>query len=1031
MKFRWQLVLGALGAVAVVYSMVVLGFVATTPDLGIRCLIDDPAWENGTTNGVVIRMLPSAGEISGKGPLPKIGDRLIRIGDWPIHTFVDFAQALMRLRGAPIPIGGGSLPVNFNPTSMKHSYRLPSLWQDVNRTSFVEIEFIPAGGTHSKTATCYLQVQSLPVTEVLFSLFWFMLQSVAFAIGAAVYWNRPFDRASQLFYALCLVTLGAFLGSNHWWIVAGSFWLTAPSLICTMLLPAVCLHFFLVFPRTWLPLVWRPRTSLGLIYGLPLAGTAVLLTLAALCSWLPWRGVLEPDAATIRRLLGMIRIGIYSSLVVGGVYFVVALACVQRSYASTRNAVEQIQLKLLWRAGLVTTFCMIAVLYLSLFEREKFALGWARIPIFLAGLCFTVAYAYGIIRYRLLLVDQIVSKGVMYYLASSGLTAAFALTIALGPVARQYLNIFPLTQQSALISIVLMLAVILLLWLRDVFQGMIDRRFYREKYQLGKALERMNRAVGHLADPESVAELMLGSCRDVLGVDRAALYLRTSVESPFRLVAAYGAESLPRQFSEDHPLIEAVEELGNLQRALLGARGESAAAQNALRELRIDLVHGLQIGAQTVGLVVLGAKQNSAPFSGEDLTFLNALGQITNVALYTVKSDRDLERLNEELIRKIERIETQSRQIAVLQTELSELQNPAPAEAAAKAGDLNRSQLKGKSAAIDRVLETVRKVAGSESSVLIRGESGAGKELVARVLHENSPRRGGPMVCVHSAALSPSLLESELFGHVKGAFTGAHRDRIGRFQAASGGTLFLDEIGDISLETQIKMLRVLQERGFEPVGGTQTIAVDVRVIAATHQDLEKLIAQGRFREDLYYRLNVISIVMPPLRERTEDILELALHFLMRSAQKCGKRITHIEPEALAALERHLWPGNVRELENVIERAVVMAETDRVTLLDLPAELARPTRLASHVVETKPLARRMAGTASGSTLGGFSHNGFADDLSDNPFGQESPAWERDTLLGALRKCAGNKAKAARLLGIPRSTYFSKLKKHGIR
>ena len=351
----------------------------------------------------------------------------------------------------------------------------------------MEIEFIPAAGVHSQTATCYLQVQSLPVTEVLFSLLWFVLQAIAFAIGAAVYWNRPFDRVSQLFYALCLVTLGAFLGSNHWWIVSGSFWLTAPSLICTMLLPAVCLHFFLVFPRTWLPLVWRPRTSLALIYGLPVVGTAVLLTLAAPCSWLPWRGVVEPDVATIRQLLAAIRIGIYVSLVVGGVYFVIALACVHASYATTRNAVEQIQLKLLWRAGLVTTLCMIMVLYLALFEREKFALGWARYPIFLAGLCFTVAYAYGIIRYRLLLVDQIVSKGVMYYLASSGLTAAFALTIALSPIARQYLNIFPLTQQSALISIVLMLAVILLLWFRDAIQRTIDRRFFREKYQLGKA----------------------------------------------------------------------------------------------------------------------------------------------------------------------------------------------------------------------------------------------------------------------------------------------------------------------------------------------------------------------------------------------------------------------------------------------------------------------------------------------------------------------------------------------------------------
>ena len=317
----------------------------------------------------------------------------------------------------------------------------------------------------------------------------------------------------------------------------------------------------------------------------------------------------------------------------------------------------------------------------------------------------------------------------------------------LGPVARQYLNIFPLTQQSALISIVLMLAVILLLWLRDVFQGMIDRRFYREKYQLGKALERMNRAVGHLADPEAVAELMLASCRDVLGVDRSALYLRTSGGSPFRLVAAYGSESLPRQFGEDHPLIEGVKELGNLQRTVFGARGNRqpprmpCGAANRPRAWSSDRKPDGRAGGA-------GSQAELGPVQRRGSHVLKCVGQITNVALYTVKSDRDLERLNDELIRKIERIETQSRQIAVLQTELSQLHNPAPAEPAAKAGGLNRSQLKGKSAAIDRVLETVRKVAGSESSVLIRGESGTGKELVARVLHENSPRRGGPLVCV-------------------------------------------------------------------------------------------------------------------------------------------------------------------------------------------------------------------------------------------------------------------------------------------
>jgi transcriptional regulator with GAF, ATPase, and Fis domain len=990
--------------------MVVLGIVAAAPDLGIRCLLSDEPWANGVTDGVVMLAVPKE-DVYGKTH-PAAGDRLVRINQSPISTFIDFTRAQMRLASQPTP-GGSRLSAGDDPYQTDV---LQSLAEYEDGTRIVEIDFIPQGKTLSDAKSCYLTIRSLPLSEVLFSLIWFVLQTVAFAIGAAVYWNRPFDRASQLFYALCLVTLGAFLGSNHWWIVASSFWLTAPCVICAMLLPAVCLHFFLVFPHAWLPLVWRPRTSLALIYGLPITAICGLVALTAICSW---PGFFNPSVATTRYLLNAIRLGIYGSLVVGGVYFVITMARVLRSYRTTRNAVEQIQLKLLWWAGVATSVCLGVVLYLALWDREGFALGAARIPIFLAGLCFTVAYAYGIIRYRLLLVDQIVTKGVMYYLASCGLTVAVALLLALSPFARQLLNVFPLTQQSAIISVVLMLAVILLLWLRDMFQGMIDRRFYREKYQLGKALERMNRAVGRLADPEAVAQLMLSSCRDVLGVDRAALYLRTATDSPFRLIAAYGAESLPRQFAADHPLILAVMASGNVQRALLGSMSDVASAQTALRELRIDLAHGMQIGNETVGLVLLGAKQTSTPFSGEDFTFLNALGQITNVALYTVKSDRDLERLNDELSRRIERIETQARQIAVLQAELSQIQNPAT-NAPAQSGDLNRSDMKGKGRAIDAVLETVRKVAGSESSVLIRGESGTGKELVARVLHENSPRRGGPMICVHSAALSPTLLESELFGHVKGAFTGAHRDRIGRFQAATGGTLFLDEIGDISLDIQIKLLRVLQERCFEPVGGTQTIQVDVRVIAATHQDLEKLIAQGRFREDLYYRLNVITIPMPPLRERTEDIMELALHFLMRSAQKCGKRITHIEPEALAALERHRWPGNVRELENVIERAVVLAESDRVTLADLPAEIGRPGRLPSRMIETKPNGRRMSA-------------GFAEGVSINTLTTDgtTPAWEREALLSALRKCSGNKARAARLLGIPRSTYFSKLKKHGIR
>jgi transcriptional regulator with GAF, ATPase, and Fis domain len=515
--------------------------------------------------------------------------------------------------------------------------------------------------------------------------------------------------------------------------------------------------------------------------------------------------------------------------------------------------------------------------------------------------------------------------------------------------------------------------------------------------------------------------MMLSSCRDVLKVDRAALYLRNSTDGPFHLVAALGAENIPIQFVPVPDFLESLHQAGSLQRVTPVSRSEMTPVQNVLRELRADLVHALEVGNGIVGLVLLSGRKNAVGFTAEDLTFLNALGQITNVALRSAKLEL---RLNEELRHKVERVASQQRQIAALQAELSNSQedlaprNPSP--------DFRRGEIKGSSSAIEQVLETVKKVASSESTVLIRGESGTGKELLAQVLHDNSPRSAGPMIRVHCAALSPGLLESELFGHVKGAFTGAHRDKVGRFEAAHGGTLFLDEIGDISLETQVKLLRVLQERCFEPVGGTRTVHVDVRLITATHQNLEKLIMAGRFREDLYYRLNVITLKLPGLRERRDDILELAVHFLSRGAKKLGGRMKHFDDDTLEALEQYHWPGNIRELENVVERAVVLAEGDRITLRDLPVEIARgSSRLPRQVVEAKP-ARIAVSTAAEMNE---ETRVIPVSKTETVVAEDSPS-EREMLIDALNQCRGNKARAARLLGMPRSTYFSKLKKHAI-
>ena len=303
-----------------------------------------------------------------------------------------------------------------------------------------------------------------------------------------------------------------------------------------------------------------------------------------------------------------------------------------------------------------------------------------------------------------------------------------------------------------------------------------------------------------------------------------------------------------------------------------------------------------------------------------------------------------------------------------------------------------------------QVFETIRKVAETDLTVLVRGESGTGKELVAQALHQRSPRRSRPFVAVNCAAISRELVESELFGHEKGAFTGADARRVGRFEAAHGGTIFLDEVGDMPGTTQAKVLRVLQERSFERVGSGRPVEVDVRVVAATHRDLEEEVRRGRFREDLYYRLKVVEIELPPLRERPEDLPALVEHLLSQLAQRLGRPVKPIRPEALACLARHAWPGNVRELRNVVEQAAVLAAGDAIEETDLG--LAAPSERAP---------------ASGGPAASFSE---AKRHAVERF-------ERDYLLAALRANGGNVSRTAAAIGMVRQSLQQKIRELGLR
>jgi DNA-binding NtrC family response regulator len=306
----------------------------------------------------------------------------------------------------------------------------------------------------------------------------------------------------------------------------------------------------------------------------------------------------------------------------------------------------------------------------------------------------------------------------------------------------------------------------------------------------------------------------------------------------------------------------------------------------------------------------------------------------------------------------------------------------------------------GQSPAMLQVFDVIQQVAPTRATVLISGETGTGKELVAHAIHNLSPRKNGPFVAVHAAALSSTLLESELFGHEKGAFTGAVERRIGRFEAADGGTLFFDEVSEVDPAMQVKLLRVLEERAFERVGGTRTIQVDVRLVAATNKDLKKLVSEGKFRDDLYYRLSVVTIHLPPLRQRRQDIPLLVQAFIRHCSAENAKPVREITAEAVNTLMAYDWPGNVRELRNTIEQMVVLARGERLTLRDVPAAIRGGADLTKISV-VRP----------GTTM-------------------TVEEAERQLIVQALKETDGNRTRAAQRIGMSRRTLHRKLKKYGL-
>jgi transcriptional regulator with GAF, ATPase, and Fis domain len=994
--------------VVLIYSVAVLTHVASMGTIGVRCMFGTRVEEE----------IP--GDYVWNDSRPHIDDWLLSIGGFEIHQ-KNYGDYIRALRGLSDQIGS----------------TVEVAWRDKNTES---------------VHTAKVLVQRPPSWTYYRSLVWFLQELLIFAIGARVFWKRPEDESAQLFFAVCIVTVGAFMGGYHWTEIVTQPVLIYPFALFAVFVPVVNLHFFLVFPRPNPVLVRHKRRVLLALYGITTAYLIALWGSMFAARWFSLHegGSRATAAFQILRLLSEGYIGLAAIL------FGICIYCLVFSYRNARTRGERNQIRWIMWASLIASVLIAYLLVQTCIDPATLGRGNAAWPMFVVSLLYTVAYAFSITRYKLMQVEDIINRSAVYFAFSrtAGLIYSGVLLIS-GKLIGDQLFSTHSTTGGAFVAALLVIVVLFFSELaRGRFQRVIDRQFFREKYKFDRAMQKMNLAVGSLIDRLTLGRRLLEAAAEVLRLEWGALYLGDSSGRSFQLVSAHGPAPEQTILAWDNPLVARLGGTSTVRLShAMALDGSSDAASDALIALGGEAAAALGGEGHLAGLLVLGPKRSGMPYEDEEMAFLGALGSVATMVLHSADIQETLRTLNQELRGKVDKIAEQQRRILILQDQLKDRAerereltgHPAGATSvdhhdALEDGGLGPFETtKGSSAAVRKMIAMARKVAVTHSAVLIRGESGTGKELLAAAIHQASPRGSRPFVKLHCAALSQSLLESELFGHVKSAFTGADRDRVGRFEQADGGTLFLDEIGDINPEVQTKLLRVLQEMSFERVGSSQPISVDVRILAATHQDLEALIRAGRFREDLYYRLNVFYLRTPALRERREDIFELAVYFLSLHAGRTGKLVTHLDPEAVEALVAYDWPGNIRELENTIERAVVLADGPSVTLEDLPIELRQPGRRrlrprisagvgsAASVAVARAPAKTL-GISGGAAASAWSAAGEPSPGED--WNAEFIAYERQRLIDALKEAGGNKSVAARLLGMPRSTFFSKVKKHGV-
>ncbi len=644
-------------------------------------------------------------------------------------------------------------------------------------------------------------------------------------------------------------------------------------------------------------------------------------------------------------------------------------------------------------AGFLTAF-------FSIFQWRTSHVSWLLessqylLPVY-ALLALTIGFSF--MEFRLVDVERIVHRSLVYGLVTALVAVIYlALSGGLGFLLTKVFN-----TTSTTVSVVATVGAAALFFpLRRAVQANVDRLFFRHRTVYEEILAHASSEFVTMLDLDRLSKGMLEMLVTKLNRRHAILLLA----GPDRQLRPVRTAGRPVEIQGELPAVDSF----TLRKLRAHASGETVAAARLLEHVQpprlarefaavFDGVEGslvvfLVTRDRILGLLTLGPKVDGSMVTRDEITMLEALGRQLSVVVQNALAFSEIDTLNRDLGRQ--------------RREILGLKNRLEAENVYLRGEIQQAarygEIVGDSEAMQQVLARVERVAATDATVLIMGESGTGKELIARAVHGASERRDRPLVTINCAAIPEGLLESELFGHEKGAFTGAVARQRGRFELADGGTLFFDEIGDLPLSLQAKLLRALQEREITPVGGRRPLKVDVRVVSATHRDLERRVAEGAFREDLFYRLNVVPLVLPPLRERVEDIPLLAEYFAELFARRTGKAVTGIARRAMDRLLHYRWPGNVRELANVIERAVVLSES---TVLDEEVTL--------------PASRDRIGKA-----GEPSPSDEPDEL--RPFHDAVRDFKRDYLERAVDQAGGNRAEAARQLGLQR-TYLYRLEK----